>query len=111
VRSCSWFAKATSTKERSKATFPASSPSISNGCARLFPATEASLARDPAPAPRPSFASSDFGVMRLAKNAASWTLAGTGMPAVEAASLTISPAGRVVYAASHGLAAWRLVLR
>jgi hypothetical protein len=57
------------------------------------------------------YASSDFGVMRLAKNATSWTLAGTGMPAVEVAGLTIAPGGRVLYAASHGLSAWKLALR
>jgi hypothetical protein len=57
------------------------------------------------------YSSSDFGVMRLAKNASSWTLAGTGMPAVEVAGLTIAPNGRVLYAASHGLSAWKLSLR
>jgi hypothetical protein len=57
------------------------------------------------------YSSSDFGVMRLAKNATSWTLAGTGMPALEVAGLSIAPSGRVLYAASHGLSAWKLSLR
>jgi hypothetical protein len=57
------------------------------------------------------YSSSDFGVMRLAKNSTSWTLAGAGMPAVEVAGLTIVPGARVLYAASHGLSAWRLDLR
>jgi hypothetical protein len=57
------------------------------------------------------YSSSDFGVMRLTKNGTSWTLAGTGMPAVEVAGLTIPPNGRALYAASHGLSAWKLALR
>jgi hypothetical protein len=57
------------------------------------------------------YSSSDFGVMRLTKNATSWTLAGTGMPAVEVAGMTLAPNGRALYAASHGLSAWKLALR
>jgi hypothetical protein len=56
------------------------------------------------------YASSDFGVMRLAAGTTSWTLAAPGMPAVEVAGLTIVPKDRVLYAASHGLSAWRLDL-
>ena len=56
------------------------------------------------------YASSDFGVMRLAAGTTSWTLAAPGMPAVEVAGLTIVVSDRVLYAASHGLSAWRLDL-
>jgi hypothetical protein len=56
------------------------------------------------------FASSDFGVSRLAGGTTSWTLAGTGMPNVEVAGLTIIPSARRLYAASHGLSAWQLTL-
>jgi hypothetical protein len=56
------------------------------------------------------YASSDFGVMRLADGTTSWTLAAPGMPAVEVAGLTIVAYDRVLYAASHGLSAWRLDL-
>ena len=51
------------------------------------------------------YSSTDFGVLRLAKGATSWTLT-TGMPAAEVAGLTIVPSARVLYAATHGLGAW-----
>jgi hypothetical protein len=57
------------------------------------------------------YASTDFGVLRLAAGTTTWTTAASGMPNVEVAGLTIVPAGRVLYAASHGLSAWRLNLR
>lgn len=57
------------------------------------------------------YASSDFGVMRLAGGTTSWTLAAPGMPNVEVAGLTIVPSERKLYAASHGLSAWALNLR
>ena len=56
------------------------------------------------------YASSDFGVFRLAWNAASWTLAAPGMPQVEVPGLTIVPEQRKLYAATHGLGAWLLNL-
>jgi hypothetical protein len=56
------------------------------------------------------FAASDYGVMRLAAGSSTWTLAAPGMPNVEVAGLTIVPAKRVLYAATHGMAAWRLNL-
>jgi len=56
------------------------------------------------------YASSDFGVTRLAGGTTSWTLAAPGMPNVEVAGLTIVPVARVLYAATHGLSAWRLNL-
>lgn len=57
------------------------------------------------------YASTDFGVMRLAKGSRSWVLASTGMPNVEVAGLTIISKDRTLYAASHGLSAWKLRLR
>jgi hypothetical protein len=56
------------------------------------------------------FASTDFGVSRLAAGTTSWTLAGTGMPNVEITGLTIIPDKRRLYAASHGLSAWQMNL-
>jgi hypothetical protein len=41
----------------------------------------------------------------------SWVLAARGMPAVETAGLTIVASERVLYAATHGLSAWKLNLR
>ena len=40
----------------------------------------------------------------------SWTMAGSGLPAVEVAGLTIIPADRKLYAATHGMGAWQLRL-
>jgi hypothetical protein len=56
------------------------------------------------------YASSDFGVMRLASGTMSWTAAAPGMPNVEVPGLTIVPGERILYAATHGLSAWRLNL-
>jgi hypothetical protein len=56
------------------------------------------------------YASSDFGVLRLAAGTTTWTAAAPGMPSVEVAGLTIVPGDRILYAASHGLSAWRLNL-
>jgi len=56
------------------------------------------------------YASNDFGVERLATGTTSWTIAGPGMPNVEVAGLTIVPAERKLYAATHGLSAWVLNL-
>ncbi len=57
------------------------------------------------------YAGSDFGVLRLASGTATWTEAGTGMPNVEITSLAILPGERILYAASHGLGAWRLTFK
>ena len=54
------------------------------------------------------YASSDFGVMKLANGATMWTVAGSSLPNVEVAGLTISQ--RVLYAATHGRSAWTLQL-
>lgn len=59
------------------------------------------------------YVSSDFGV--LSRTGGSWTVAASGMPNLEVAGLTLVPSGhkndRLLYAASHGLGAWRLYLR
>jgi hypothetical protein len=56
------------------------------------------------------YASSDFGVSRLANGASSWTVAGSGLPQVEVPGLTIVPSARLLYAATHGRSAWVLQL-
>ena len=56
------------------------------------------------------YAASDFGVTMLAAGSTHWTLAAPGMPNVEVAGLTIIPSARILYAATHGLSAWRLNL-
>ncbi len=56
------------------------------------------------------YASTDFGVLSMAAGSGSWTLAAPGMPNVEVAGLTLRPHSRFLYAASHGLSAWRLQL-
>jgi hypothetical protein len=70
-----------------------------------FPAT--GLARD---ANGDLYVSNDFGVMTLANGSTSWATAGTGLPMVEVAGLTIVPGSRVLYAATHGRSAWKLTL-
>ncbi len=56
------------------------------------------------------YAASDFGVMRLANAAITWTVAGSGLPQVEVPGLTIVPSARLLYAATHGRSAWLLPL-
>jgi hypothetical protein len=56
------------------------------------------------------YAASDFGVMRLSNGATSWVVAGSGLPMVEVAGLTIVPEARLLYAATHGRSAWALTL-
>ena len=66
------------------------------------------------------YASSDFGVRLREVGTTSWTLAGSGMPNLEVAGLTIVPGNHghghghhgdgILYAASHGLGAWKLQL-
>jgi len=57
------------------------------------------------------FASSDYGVFRLASGSTSWTEAAPGLPRVSIAGLTIVPGARKLFAATHGLGAWLLNLR
>ena len=56
------------------------------------------------------YAATDFGVFLLASGSTSWVNAAPGMPKVEVAGLTIVPAARKLYAATHGLSAWLLNL-
>jgi len=56
------------------------------------------------------YVSNDFGVMILANGSTSWATAGTGLPMVEVAGLTIVPGSRILYAATHGRSAWKLTL-
>ncbi len=56
------------------------------------------------------YAGTDFGVMKLASGSTTWTVAAPGMPKVETPGLTIVPFARVLYAATHGLGAWKLDL-
>jgi hypothetical protein len=56
------------------------------------------------------YVSNDFGVMRLANGSTSWAVAGSGLPMVEVAGLTIVPSARKLYAATHGRSAWQLTL-
>jgi hypothetical protein len=56
------------------------------------------------------YVSNDFGVMTLQHGSTSWATAGTGLPMVEVAGLTIVPGSRVLYAATHGRSAWKLTL-
>jgi hypothetical protein len=56
------------------------------------------------------YVSNDWGVMLLANGSGSWVTAGTGLPMVEVAGLTIVPSARVLYAATHGRSAWKLKL-
>ena len=62
------------------------------------------------------YVSSDFGVLK--SDGGPWAVAAPGMPNVEVAGLTYVPASghghhadRIVYAASHGLGAWKLQLK
>jgi hypothetical protein len=56
------------------------------------------------------YVSNDFGVMRLPSGSTDWEVAGTGLPMVEVAGLTIVPSARLLYAATHGRSAWQLTL-
>ena len=56
------------------------------------------------------YASSDFGVSMLPHGTTSWVLAAGGMPNVEVAGLTLLTDERILYAATHGLSAWKLSL-
>jgi hypothetical protein len=56
------------------------------------------------------YAASDFGVMMLPAGTATWSVAGSGLPMVEVAGLTMISDQRILYAATHGRSAWRLQL-
>jgi hypothetical protein len=74
-----------------------------------FPAT--AIARDSVGAGNGDlYVATDWGVLTLPNGSISWEPAGTGLPAVEVAGLTIVPSARVLYAATHGRSAWKLKL-
>lgn len=56
------------------------------------------------------YVSNDWGVLRLPSGSTDWEVAGTGLPMVEVAGLTIVPSARKLYAATHGRSAWQLTL-
>jgi hypothetical protein len=56
------------------------------------------------------YVSNDFGVLRLAAGETEFTAAAPGLPTVEVPGLTIVQGKRILYAATHGLGAWRLNL-
>jgi hypothetical protein len=56
------------------------------------------------------YVSNDWGVLRLPNGSTDWEVAGTGLPMVEVAGLTIVPGARKLYAATHGRSAWQLTL-
>ena len=56
------------------------------------------------------YVSNDWGVLRLPNGSSDWEVAGTGLPQVEVAGLTIVPSARKLYAATHGRSAWQLTL-
>ena len=48
--------------------------------------------------------------MKLPNGGTTWVAAGTGLPMVEVAGLTIVPSARILYAATHGRSAWSMQL-
>jgi hypothetical protein len=56
------------------------------------------------------YAATDFGVLRRPSGATQWEEAAGGLPPVAVYGLTVSSAGRVLYAATHGRGAWRVKL-
>lgn len=56
------------------------------------------------------YVANDWGVLRRATGSSDWVVAGTGLPQVEVAGLTIVPSARKLYAATHGRSAWALTL-
>ena len=56
------------------------------------------------------YVSNDWGVLRLPHGSTNWEVAGTGLPMVEVAGLTIAPSARKLYAATHGRSARALTL-
>ena len=56
------------------------------------------------------YAASDFGVMKLPFGTTVWVVAGSGLPMVEVAGLTIDSTARIMYAATHGRSGWSMNL-
>jgi hypothetical protein len=60
---------------------------------------------------RDLYAATDFGVVMKPAGSRLWVAAAAGMPNVEVSGLTVAPGKPILYAASHGLGAWKLSLR
>ena len=56
------------------------------------------------------YVANDWGVLKRGNGSSDWVVAGTGLPQVEVAGLTIVPTARKLYAATHGRSAWLLTL-
>lgn len=56
------------------------------------------------------YVSNDWGVLVQHTGSSDWEVAGSGLPMVEVAGLTIVPGARRMYAATHGRGAWVLSL-
>ncbi|MBV9710729.1 MAG: hypothetical protein JO011_07445 [Ktedonobacteraceae bacterium] len=56
------------------------------------------------------YVSTDFGVLKLEGRSTWWVPAANGLPRVAVYGLSLSNAGRVLYAATHGRGAWKLKL-
>ena len=56
------------------------------------------------------YASTDFGVLKLASGSSSWAQAAAGLPIVTVSGLTINPGARQLLAATHGRGAYHLTL-
>lgn len=56
------------------------------------------------------YASTDFGVTRLAAGSTQWADTRGGLPKVAVYGLTLSTSGRLLYAATHGRGVWTLAL-
>jgi hypothetical protein len=57
------------------------------------------------------YVSNDWGVLRLPDGSSDWEVAGSGLPNVEVAGITINSTTRELYAATHGRSAWVMNLR
>ena len=57
------------------------------------------------------FASTDQGVLMLARGGSSWSPAAPNLPTVAVYGLTIDSDARLLYAATHGRGIWRLKLQ
>jgi hypothetical protein len=56
------------------------------------------------------YAATDFGVLVLPAGASAWTIAGNGLPTVLTPHLEIHPEKRILFAATHGMGAWYIIL-
>jgi hypothetical protein len=67
------------------------------------------------PATGDVYAATDFGVARLAAGSETWTTAADGLPTATVSALTLAvgkrDGTRLVYAATHGRGAYRIILK